>query len=152
MTNDEIRQLIQLAQESGVSELEVQRGDARVRIKLGSAHDISFTVPPSLPTAALPAPKLNSTGAPTADPLSDPATLIVKSPIVGTFYEAGAPDSPPFVAVGDVVSVGSVLCIIESMKLMNEIESDHAGMIVAKLVQDGQPVEYGESLFAIRPD
>jgi acetyl-CoA carboxylase biotin carboxyl carrier protein len=75
----------------------------------------------------------------------------VKSPIVGTFYEASAPDAPPFVKVGDSVEPGQVLCIIESMKLMNEIEAEVAGTIVAKLAENGRPVEYGEALYAMRP-
>jgi acetyl-CoA carboxylase biotin carboxyl carrier protein len=77
--------------------------------------------------------------------------VYVKSPIVGTFYEASSPDSPPFVKVGDRVTPGQVLCIIESMKLMNEIESEVSGTVVAKLVENGRPVEYGESLFAVQP-
>jgi acetyl-CoA carboxylase biotin carboxyl carrier protein len=86
-----------------------------------------------------------------SDPLSDPNVVLIKSPIVGTFYEASSPTSAPFVKVGDSVSVGKVLCIIESMKLMNEIESEYAGTIVAKLVENGHPVEYGEAMFAVRP-
>ena len=75
----------------------------------------------------------------------------MKSPIVGTYYEAASPDSAPFVSVGDAVEPGQVLCIIESMKLMNEIEAETAGVIAAKLVENGRPVEYGEALFSIRP-
>jgi acetyl-CoA carboxylase biotin carboxyl carrier protein len=76
---------------------------------------------------------------------------MVRSPIVGTFYESPSPGSPPFVKPGDVVEVGQVLCIVEAMKLMNEIESDVAGEIVKKLISNGQPIEYGQELFAIRP-
>jgi acetyl-CoA carboxylase biotin carboxyl carrier protein len=83
---------------------------------------------------------------------ADNSITYVKSPIVGTFYEAPSPDAPPFVSVGDRVTPGQVLCIIESMKLMNEIEAEIAGTIVGKLVENGSPVEYGEALFAIRPD
>jgi acetyl-CoA carboxylase biotin carboxyl carrier protein len=75
----------------------------------------------------------------------------VKSPIVGTFYEAAGPDTPPFVRIGEQVTPGKILCIIESMKLMNEIEADIAGVVESRLVQNGQPVEYGEALFGIRP-
>ncbi|MCL6546380.1 MAG: acetyl-CoA carboxylase biotin carboxyl carrier protein, partial [Bryobacteraceae bacterium] len=82
----------------------------------------------------------------------DPNLVAVKSPIVGTFYEAPSPGAPPFVQVGDRVQVGQVLCIIESMKLMNEIEAEVAGTIVSKLVANAQPVEYGETLFTIRPN
>ncbi|MCX6595678.1 MAG: acetyl-CoA carboxylase biotin carboxyl carrier protein [Acidobacteria bacterium] len=148
MTNEEIKQLIALAQETGVAELEVQRGENRIRVKLAGSNDY-FPVPtavvPAPASAALPAPPASS------DPLSDPNVVLIKSPIVGTFYEASSPTSAPFVKVGDSVSVGKVLCIIESMKLMNEIESEYAGTIVAKLVENGHPVEYGEAMFAVRP-
>ena len=83
-------------------------------------------------------------------PAADPNLVLVKSPIVGTFYEGPSPGAPPFVAVGERVAPGKVLCIIESMKLMNEIEAEHSGIIESKLVLNGQPVEYGEALFAIR--
>ena len=95
---------------------------------------------------AVPAPHPEALAAPL-----DPTLVAVKSPIVGTFYEAASPGTPPFVKVGDTVQVGQVLCIIESMKLMNEIESEVAGVVVTKLVANAQPVEYGEALFAIRP-
>jgi acetyl-CoA carboxylase biotin carboxyl carrier protein len=85
------------------------------------------------------------------EPIAEVEPTYVKSPIVGTFYDAGSPGSPPFVKVGDRVVPGQVLCIIESMKLMNEIESEVSGTIVAKLVENGRPVEYGESLFAVQP-
>jgi acetyl-CoA carboxylase biotin carboxyl carrier protein len=100
--------------------------------------------------SAAPAPAVETERAP-ADPLSDPNLIIVKSPIVGTFYEAPTPGSAAFIRVGDIVRPGDVLCIIESMKLMNEIESEHSGTIVARFVQNSQAVEYGEALFAVRP-
>ncbi len=156
MTNEEIQQLIRLAQESRVAELEVQRGENRVRIRLSgvvaeaaapvaSANDVALPAAP----AARPAPP--PPAATTDDPLSDPSLIIIKSPIVGTFYESPSPDAAPFVKVGETVSVGKVLCIIESMKLMNEIESEYAGTVVAKLVSNTKPVEYGEALFALKP-
>ncbi len=153
MTNEEIQQLIRLAQDSRVAELEVQRGENRVRIRLaGNATDV-VSPPPVLaaPNTASPAPVAASTEL-NADPLSDPTVVIIKSPIVGTFYDAPSPDSAPFIKVGDSVSVGKVLCIIESMKLMNEIESEYAGTIVAKLISNTKPVEYGEALFALKPN
>ena len=85
------------------------------------------------------------------DPISDPSLITIKSPIVGTFYESPSPGSPNFVKLGDTVRPGDVLCIIESMKLMNEIEAEIAGTVVTKFVNNAQPVEYGEALFAIRP-
>jgi acetyl-CoA carboxylase biotin carboxyl carrier protein len=151
MTIDEIRELIQLAKESGVAELEVQRGENRVRVRLSFGSETSVILPApataSAPAPAAPAPKVEA-----APASKEPDTLIyTKSPIVGTFYEAASPDTPPFVRIGEHVTPGKVLCIIESMKLMNEIEADVAGVIESKLVQNGQPVEYGEALFGIRP-
>ncbi len=162
MNLDEIRELIKLASETKVAELEVQRGDDRVRIRLSlpaelynSApiyHPVSMNVPgapaPSAPVAAPenPPPQSRAAERPPAD-----GTVLVKSPIVGTFYECSAPGTPPFVRVGEAVQPGKVLCIIESMKPMNENESEVAGVIEAKLVPNGQPVEYGEALFVIRP-
>jgi acetyl-CoA carboxylase biotin carboxyl carrier protein len=173
MTIDEIRELLAIFNQSGVAELEVQRGDNRVRIKRSSAiaQEIIVPAPPiSAVSTTAPAhvghqPAANLANAlqippppPAADqpmasarPVVDENTEMVKSPIVGTFYESPSPGSPAFVKIGDQVEVGTVLCIIESMKLMNEIESEITGTVVAKLVENGRPVEYGEALFAIRP-
>src|SRR5579871_1076108 len=152
MTVDEIRALINLATETGVAELEVQRGENRVRIRRSLATDAQFVPPASVAgpvrEAALSAPPPPSTESQPAGP--DPSLLTVRSPIVGTFYESSAPGSPPFVRIGERVQPGKVLCIIESMKLMNEIEAEVSGIIESKLVMNGQPVEYGEALFAIR--
>lgn len=149
MTHDEIRQLIQLAQETGVAELEVQRGENRVRVKLGMvATEAVVPVVAAVPQASTARP---GTDAPTAVPAGDPTLELVKSPIVGTFYESASPDLPPFVKIGDQVRKGQVLCIIESMKLMNEIESEMNGTVVSKLVENGRPVEYGEAMFALLP-
>ena len=166
MTTDEIRELIKLLTETGVAELEVQRGENRVRIRRafpGEGQEI--VVPPdagaasvrsSNPSSSVPAPqhaaaRASSPSVQPADMTGDPSLVIVKSPIVGTFYESPSPGAPPFVRIGDTVEPGEVLCIIESMKLMNEIEAEIAGSVVSKLVASGQPVEYGEALFAIRP-
>jgi acetyl-CoA carboxylase biotin carboxyl carrier protein len=143
MSNDEIRELIQLVIDSGVAELEVQRGDDRVRVRR------------TLDSATAPAPGTvveTVQPAPAAAPVPAASEHIVKSPIVGTYYESPKPGDPPFVKVGDAVEPGQVVCIIESMKLMNEIESEIAGTVVAKLMESGRPVEYGEALFAIRPN
>ncbi|HWC00946.1 MAG TPA: acetyl-CoA carboxylase biotin carboxyl carrier protein [Bryobacteraceae bacterium] len=153
MTVADIRELINLALETGIAELEVQRGDNRVRIRraLGGeppAPVQSVTLPAESPVAA-PAPVVPA--APTAQETGpDPTLTTVRSPIVGTFYESSAPGTPPFVRIGERVQPGKVLCIIESMKLMNEIEAEINGIVESKLVQNGQPVEYGEALFAIR--
>ncbi len=157
MTVDEIRELINLATETGIDELEVQHGDNRVRIRRAGAsqREIVYAqqhapvaAPPraETPPAAHPAPAKEPAPASGADP----GLQLVRSPIVGTFYECSAPGSPPFVRVGERVQPGKVLCIIESMKLMNEIEAEISGIIESKLVMNGQPVEYGEALFAIR--
>jgi len=153
---DEIRELIQLLTETGIGELELQRGDNRVRIRKSFGIDASVAVPvttQAVPVATgasgapVPAPKTEAAPA----PKSAPEPYYAKSPIVGTFYESPSPDSPPFVRIGEQVTPGKVLCIIESMKLMNEIEAEIAGVIESRLVQNGQPVEYGEALFGIRP-
>jgi acetyl-CoA carboxylase biotin carboxyl carrier protein len=163
MTIDEIRQLINLAAESGIAELEVQRGEDRVRIRRSgftSPQEIVLAQPAYAPMAV---PQATAASAPNPVAASipavespkekpaDPNVILVKSPIVGTFYEGPSPGSPAFVSVGDRVQPGKVLCIIESMKLMNEIEAETAGIIESKLVLNGQPVEYGEALFAVRP-
>jgi acetyl-CoA carboxylase biotin carboxyl carrier protein len=156
MTVEEIRELIRLATETGIEELEVQRGDQRVRIRRGgSSQEFTITSGNSAALAAAPvkpvaAPVPFETARERAEPPVDPNLVLVKSPIVGTFYEASAPDAPPFVTVGERVQPGKVLCIIESMKLMNEIEAEMGGIIESRLVNNGQPVEYGEALFAIR--
>jgi acetyl-CoA carboxylase biotin carboxyl carrier protein len=157
MTVEEIRELINLAAETGIAELEVQRGDNRVRIRRAAfATQQEFVLAPQSYPATMAAPAGTSpvpappTHEPPKDKPSDPTQVLVKSPIVGTFYEGPAPGAPPFVQVGSRVQPGQVLCIIESMKLMNEIESETAGIVESKLVMNGQPVEYGEALFAVR--
>jgi acetyl-CoA carboxylase biotin carboxyl carrier protein len=160
MTFDEIKELIQLVNETGVAELEVQRGESRVRIRRSNTPaPQEILLAPSAP-AVVAAPIPAVVAAPQQGPVLSVASptpqgeadlVLVKSPIVGTFYEAPSPDSPPFVKVGDRVSPGQVLCIIESMKLMNEIEAEIAGVIASKLVENGRPVEYGEALFGVRP-
>jgi acetyl-CoA carboxylase biotin carboxyl carrier protein len=151
MTIEEIRELINIVNESGVAELEVQRGDNRVRIRRTQRESrVGFTTVESHPTAA---PAIPPPAPPAATKPPEPSEdeLLVKSPIVGTFYEASSPSNPPFVRVGETVQPGAVLCIIESMKLMNEIEAEVAGVVTSKLVSNGQAVEYGEALFGIRP-
>jgi acetyl-CoA carboxylase biotin carboxyl carrier protein len=158
MTNDEILELIRLAQTSRVAELEVQRGDNRVRIKLSNGQEVTMMAAPYAQAPAAPAapiaaaPVAPPPPAPVSDPLNDPNLILVKSPIVGTFYESPSPGAAAFVKVGDTVSPGKILCIIESMKLMNEIECEHSGTIVARLVDNQKPVEYGEAMFAIKPN
>lgn len=142
MNIEEIKELIRLANESGVAELEVQRGEHRVRIKrVGLEGEIA------IPAAAAPAP-----AAVVASVASPDNLVTIKSPIVGTFYDSPSPDASPFVKPGDAVTAKTTVCIIESMKLMNEIEAEMSGTVVARLVESGKPVEYGEALFTIRPN
>ena len=160
MNQKELKELIDFLVEKDISEFELQRGDEKVKIKRGTVVYASSPAPPV--AVPFPTPEIRSV-APSGSAVSSspehvsgpPATQedlhIVKSPIVGTFYEAPAPGAPPFVKIGDTVEAGQVLCIIEAMKLMNEIESDVAGEIVKKLVTNSQAVEYGQPLFAIRP-
>jgi acetyl-CoA carboxylase biotin carboxyl carrier protein len=164
MTVDEIRELIKLASETGIAELEVQRGEDRVRIRRAgfatTPHEIvlaqpSYALPGAVQStaaapAAAPIPALESPKGKASETPADPNLVFVKSPIVGTFYESPSPGSPPFVRIGERIQPGKVLCIIESMKLMNEIESETSGVVESKLVINGQPVEYGEALFAVR--
>ena len=153
MTVDEIRELINLATETGIAELEVQRGENRVRIRRAAfAAPQEFVVAPhaGAPYGSAPAPAVEAPKEKGEKP-ADPNLTLVKSPIVGTFYEAPSPGAPPFVRVGERVQPGKVLCIIESMKLMNEIESDVAGRVVKILVENTQPVEYNQTLFLIEP-
>ncbi|MDR2030931.1 MAG: acetyl-CoA carboxylase biotin carboxyl carrier protein [Azoarcus sp.] len=137
-----LKKLIDLVQESGISELEVTEGEEKVRI---AKHLAASALAPAYapPPAAVPA----AGDVPGAAAL--PEGHVVKSPMVGTFYRASAPGAPPLVEVGQNVAVGDRLCIIEAMKLMNEIEADAAGTIKAVLVENGQPVEFGQPLFVI---
>jgi len=155
MNISEIKEMIQAVVDSGVAELEVQRGDNRVRIVRGGSQQ-EIIVTGSAQAAPVPVQSVahhtvQVPPAPPAPPVEDENTLAVKSPIVGTFYSAASPGAAPFVGVGDVVKPGQVLCIVESMKLMNEIESEVAGTIIARLVENGAPVEYGATLFTVRP-
>jgi acetyl-CoA carboxylase biotin carboxyl carrier protein len=151
MNLKELKEIIDLVtSKEAIEELEIEKAGVRLRIKRASNHALSQT-----PSAASLAAVASAVSAP---PAAVQATIeaeeelfYIKSPIVGTFYKAASPTSEPFVSVGDSIEKGSVVCIIEAMKLMNEIESDMAGEIVSILVENGQPVEYGERLFGIRP-
>lgn len=142
-----LKKLIDLVQESGISELEVTEGEEKVRIaKHTTAAPAAYYAPPPQPApAAAPA----AAGAAAESERAVPEGHIVKSPMVGTFYRASAPGAKPLVEVGQSVSEGDRLCIIEAMKLMNEIEADASGVIKAILVENGEPVEYGQPLFVI---
>ena len=164
MNLKELKDLIDYLTEKDVAEFELERGDVKVRIKRAGA-EAHVAQPPYM---AYPPPQPSSVAAPAAPASSSPASAlaaqstgpaaeseeagvhIIRSPIVGTFYESPSPGAPAFVKVGDPVNVGQVLCIIEAMKLMNEIESDFSGEISKMYVGNGQPVEYGQPLFAVR--
>ncbi|GAC1508826.1 MAG: acetyl-CoA carboxylase biotin carboxyl carrier protein [Terriglobales bacterium] len=160
MNQKELKELIEFLIEKDISEFELERGDVKVRIKRGvevaaPAHtetryvSMQAAAPggdPAIAPAAPAAPPVKEVAPPPAEELHS-----VRSPIVGTFYESPSPGSPPFVKPGDMVEVGQILCIVEAMKLMNEIEADMAGEIVKKLMSNGQPIEYGQELFVIRP-
>ncbi|MBA3912646.1 MAG: acetyl-CoA carboxylase biotin carboxyl carrier protein [Acidobacteriales bacterium] len=158
MNQKELKELIEFLIEKDIAEFELERGDVKVRIKRAAEpsaaqHDSRFfampSAPPPPPVASAP---VTGSPAPATEPLPEPAEELhsVRSPIVGTFYESPSPGAPAFVKAGDIVEVGQVLCIVEAMKLMNEIESDVAGEVVKRLVNNNQPIEYGQELFAIR--
>jgi acetyl-CoA carboxylase biotin carboxyl carrier protein len=159
MNQKELKELIDFLVERDISEFELERGDVKVRVKRGLDAHTAVVIPQSHPAVASPsavspvthAPATPAVPTPTSAPAAEEDLHTVKSPIVGTFYESPAPGAPPFVKPGDVVRAGQVLCIIEAMKLMNEIESDVSGEVVKRLVPNNQPVEYGQPLFAIRP-
>ncbi len=160
MTTEEIKELIHVVRDTGIAELEVHRGENWVRIRISPAPGHDVAIPQVIPVQVTGTPPLAASPQPAQEPAAPPSTptpkederdMLVKSPIVGTYYDAPGPSTPPFVKVGDRVEPKQVLCIIESMKLMNEIEAEVAGTLVAKHVENGRPVEYGESLFTIRP-
>jgi acetyl-CoA carboxylase biotin carboxyl carrier protein len=175
MNAKELKELIEFLVEKDIAEFELERGDLKVKLKRGQQASIATPITPvvvaapAAPVAAAPFIHVPSAPPPAAVPQSSPAETaaeapgapaaqedseaglhIVRSPIVGTYYEAPSPGAPSFVKVGDTVSVGQVVCIVEAMKLMNEIESDVAGEVVKIFVSNTQPVEYGQKLFGIR--
>jgi acetyl-CoA carboxylase biotin carboxyl carrier protein len=146
-----LKTLIELVETSGIAELEIQEGEERVRITRATASAAqSVTVQTAQhAAAATPPAALPAAGAAAEAPPAEPEGHHVKSPMVGTFYRSATPGSKPFVEIGDTVEEGATLCIIEAMKLMNEIESDKAGVVKAILTENGQPVEFGQPLFLI---
>ncbi len=162
MNQKELKELIEFLIEKDIAEFELERGDVKVRVRRAGGHLVMhaggeprFYAVPAAPPAAPElggVPAVPAAAAPAAkEPAAEENLHMVKSPIVGTFYEAPSPGAPPFAKVGDQVEVGQVLCIVEAMKLLNEIESDVAGEVVKNLATNGQPIEYGQDLFAIRP-
>ena len=150
MKEKEIKRLIKIVEESDISELEVTRWGKRVRIRKGgpavSSEPPSVEVPPSRTT------ETETQTIPAAEPSGiEAGTIQIVSPMVGTFYRAPAPDAKPFVEVNDIVKPGKTVCVVEAMKLMNEIEAEVEGRIVKILVENGQPVEYNQPLFLLEP-
>ena len=152
---EELRELVEFLKANGIAEFDMDQDDLKVRIKFAGAATASGIdlaqlnrLVASAPAVAQAAPVAEASASPAA---AEEALHEVKSPIVGTFYESPSPGAPPFVKAGDQVEVGQVLCIVEAMKLMNEIEADVAGEVVKRIANSGQPVEYGQPLFAIRP-
>jgi acetyl-CoA carboxylase biotin carboxyl carrier protein len=147
MTLDEIKQLVDFIRDRELSEFELERADVKLRIKSGTVVQTVMAAPAvaAAVVAAAPAAPSPAAVAPAGEDLA-----IITSPIVGTFYRAAEPGAKPFVDTGDMVRKGQVLCIIEAMKLMNEIDSEYEGEIVSVYVQNGQAVQYGERLFAVR--
>jgi len=152
MNLDDIRKVLDLVREHDLAEFELEQDGLKVRVRK-TGRDVQLVSPAPLAVAAAPAPGPTAVPAPVAAPAEDAPEVdlaIVKSPIVGTFYRAPEPGAPNFVEVGATVRKGQVLCIIEAMKLMNEIECDTDGEVTAAYVENGRPVQFGERLFAVR--
>jgi acetyl-CoA carboxylase biotin carboxyl carrier protein len=163
----ELRELVEFLKANDIAEFDLEQNDLKVRLKFMGAVKAEAAPPPAFdmgqlarlmassapPVATVPAQVAHVHADPAPAPAAAPAAEklhVVKSPIVGTFYESPSPGAPAFVKIGDTVEVGQVLCIVEAMKLMNEIEADAAGEIVERIAASGQPVEYGQALFSIR--
>jgi acetyl-CoA carboxylase biotin carboxyl carrier protein len=154
---EQLRELVDFLKANGIAEFDMEQDDLKVRIKfagepaaaggldMAQLSRLMASAPAAAPAASVPASAAAELAAEMEEKLHE-----VKSPIVGTFYESPSPGAPPFVKIGDQVEVGQVLCIVEAMKLMNEIEADVAGEVVRRIASSGQPVEYGQALFAIR--
>ncbi len=161
MTLDEIKQILALVREHELSEFELEQEGVKLRVRKKGLEAPTVVVSPAQLPTALPAPVAGvapaaapaSTDQPNGQDVTDSEGVelaVVKSPIVGTFYRSPEPSAPPFVNVGDTVRKSQVLCLIEAMKLMNEIASEYDGEVVQVFVENGQPVQYGERLFAVR--
>ena len=146
-----LKKLIDLVQESGIAELEITEGEEKVKIVKGGVVSVSAVAPMSPQPAPAPAAPVAALAAavPAAEAPAGQEGHVVKAPMVGTFYRTPSPDAKPFVEVGQAVKEGDTICIIEAMKLMNEIEADAGGVVKAILVENGQPVEYGQALFIL---
>jgi acetyl-CoA carboxylase biotin carboxyl carrier protein len=149
-----VKKLIELLEESGINEIEIKEGEESVRISrapTGAAAPVTYYAPPPMPSYATEGGVAGAAPTAVAPAAAAPRSTehTVQAPMVGTFYSAPAPGAKAFVQIGDEVKVGQVLCIIEAMKMMNQIESDRAGRVTSVLVQNGDPVEFGQALFSI---
>jgi len=145
-----LKTLIDLVSESNISELEITEAEGKVRIvKAGAAAVAPAHAAAPAPAAGAPAPVVALAAPPVHEPVAEPAGKVIKSPMVGTFYRAASPGAKPFVEVGDAVKAGQAVCIIEAMKIMNEIEADCEGKIKQMLCENGQAVEFGQPLFIV---
>ena len=159
MKTSEIRDLIDFISKSGLNEVNIETNELKLNVKREPDQKVFKSTPVMAPMAAAPvaaapvaAPSAPAAKAASAEPASGKKTLEIKSPMIGTFYRSGNPDTPPFVSVGDKVSKGQTVCIIEAMKLFNEIESEVSGTIVKVMVENASPVEYDQVLFVVEPD
>jgi len=143
-----LKKLIDLVQESGIAELEITEGEEKVKIVKGGSVSIS-QAPVAAASPAASEPRAAAAAGPAAEPPAGQEGHVLKAPMVGTFYRSPSPDAKVFIEVGQTVKEGQTICIIEAMKLMNEIEADASGVVKAILVENGQPVEYGQPLFII---
>jgi acetyl-CoA carboxylase biotin carboxyl carrier protein len=152
MDIEDIKQLVQLMVDNDLSELDITDGERKVSLRRGAGNVPVFTaLPQAVPAAAPVAPAAAPVAASTAAPVEPAKLLEIKSPMVGTFYAAPSPDSDPYVGVGTAVSDSSVVCIIEAMKVMNEIKAECSGTIMEICVKNAQPVEFGQVLFRVKP-
>jgi acetyl-CoA carboxylase biotin carboxyl carrier protein len=157
MKTSEIRDLIDFISKSGLNEVNIETNELKLSVKREPDQKVFKSTPVIAPVAAAPAIAAPAAApvakaAPVAEPVSGKKTLDIKSPMIGTFYRSGNPDTPPFVSVGDKVTKGQTVCIIEAMKLFNEIESEVSGTVVKVMVENASPVEYDQVLFVVEPD
>jgi acetyl-CoA carboxylase biotin carboxyl carrier protein len=149
-----VKKLLDLISESEVNQVSIEEGDFKIKVKKASepsAQAVQYQMPPQPQPQAAPQPTAPESDKPgKSEESSQPAGEVVKSPIVGTFYEAPSPESDPFVSVGDRIETGQTICIVEAMKIMNEIEAEFSGTVEKILIENGSPVEYDQPLFIIK--
>lgn len=151
-----VKNIINLISDSDVDEVSIEEGDFKIKVKKRSdsaVQTVQYQMPPQQPQAtAAPAPSTSTQSPKSTESVDKSDGTIIKSPIVGTFYEAASPDSDPYVKVGDKIKEGQTLCIVEAMKIMNEIESEYSGTILEIITENGSPVEFDQPLFIIKKD